>query len=133
MFEKLLSLFERLVAAAEKIAGSAGTPAHVGAAAGPANKPARGKATAAKETPPATDDISLDTTTATDDDFLGDGATASEKKYTRDEVRAALVGHGQRHKDPAKARAVLKSAGGVEILADLKEEKFAAVVEAANK
>lgn len=126
MFEKLLSLFERLVLAAEKIAG--GAPA--AAATAPVAKPARGKP-AAKDTPPPAADLDLDGPGA-DEDFLG-GESEPTKKYTRDEVRAALIEFGKRAGDPAKARAVLKSVGGVEILSELKEDKFAAVVEAAKK
>lgn len=130
MFEKFLSLFERLVAAVEKLSSLTPATTTTAAAATAPTKPARA-AKPAKETPPPADDLDLDGGGAADDDFLGTSEPA--KKYTLAEVRDALVKHGQRHNDKNKPRAVLKAAGGVEILSELKEDKFAAVIEAANK
>lgn len=51
---------------------------------------------------------------------------------TKEDVRAALVAY-QTRSSADKARALLKSVGGADTLGSLKEEKFAAVIEAAKK
>lgn len=66
------------------------------------------------------------------DDFLSDGAAPAQKTYTRDEVRAALVGYGKKVQNQEKARALLKTVGGVDTLHALKDDKFADVIDACN-
>lgn len=53
------------------------------------------------------------------------------KSYTRDDVKAALKAHMQKH-GKTKAVAKLKEHGKASSLAELKEENFAAVIEACD-
>lgn len=66
------------------------------------------------------------------DDFLSDGAAPAQHTYSRDEVRAALVGYGKKVQNQEKARALLKQVGGVDTLHALKDDKFADVIDACN-
>lgn len=58
-------------------------------------------------------------------------AEAPAVTATKEQVRAALVAY-QARSTPDKARAVLKSVGGVDTLPMLPEAKYAAVIAAAN-
>jgi hypothetical protein len=121
MLEKLIALFERGVAALEKIATVQAAPSAIPPQ--PAEAPARARKPAAAK--PEEKPVEK----ASDEDFLSDPV----KEYTVDEVRAALKDAAARLNDSAKARDILKKHGGVDTLGDLKKERFAAVVEAANK
>lgn len=64
--------------------------------------------------------------------FLDDPAPAGATKvYTLEEVREALVAC-QKRTFPERARKALKDAGGVDVLPQLAEDRFAAVIAAAN-
>ncbi len=127
MLEKIVSLFERAVAALEKIsAGSVALPSVV---------PVTGPGVSAETTPRQTRSrtTKAETPPASDNDFLG-GSTApvvEAKKYERVDVKAALM----KLKDKVGQDVAFKlfvSVGGVPSLNDLPEEKFTAVVDAVN-
>lgn len=75
------------------------------------------------------------------DDFLDDEPAAPVKQVTKDDVRAALVGYQERlskgGKNVEEARstvlALLKKVSGADKLGELAADKFAAVIDAANK
>lgn len=111
MFEKFLTLFERLVVALEGASKPSVTVA-------PA---ARGKGKAVEATAPPEPEGG--------DDFLG--SAAPDVTYTVDQVREALVAYGAKHSQD-KARAILLKHGKVKTLQELKLENFAAVIDAAK-
>lgn len=127
MFDKLLALLERFVVAVEAIAAAGGTLQAPANAPADGPKPSRSRAAKDKEdkapTPPATD---------TSFDFLGGSATNPAKKYERSDVKAALEKLVAKVGQPA-AFALFNKEGGVQSLQDLPEDKFAAVIEAAEK
>lgn len=127
MIEKFLSLFERLVAAAEAIAAGGGAAPAQAAPAAEGPKPSRSRAAAADK---KKDEAPKDQAPAADNgfDFLG-GTSAPAKKYERGDVKAALeklVGKA----GSAEAFKLFQAVGGVQSLNDLPEDKFAAVVKA---
>lgn len=109
MFETLLSLIERGVAALEKIAAAGGVQVAATAANESAGegKPSRKQKATSEQAQP-------------------------EKEYTDADVRKALTEYGEKTGDMDKARELLKKHGDVSALKDLKKDKYAAVVKAAE-
>jgi hypothetical protein len=117
---------ERIAVALEKLAAGGGSaePAESKPA-----KPAKAKAAKAEPAPEPTPEpvkAEPEPTKAADDDFGG-----TTTAVTREDVRAALVAY-QKKVSPEKARGLLKTVGGVDVLSALPEEKFAAVILAAT-
>lgn len=144
-------LLERAVAALEALAGTGGSvrgadaststispsgSSSAGAASAPTGEK-RGRGRPPKDKTPApepaaaddADDLDFGGDEPGDDDFLGGEEAAPA--LTHDDVRKALVAY-QARKDakPNEAKGVLKKVGGVDVLTDLKPEKFAAVIAA---
>jgi NACalpha-BTF3-like transcription factor len=115
----------RIATALERIAAGAMVDATV-AATLPAPEPVkRGPGRPPKvEAPPQPE-----TTAEPDDGFLEE--EEKSEAYTKEDVRAALVAY-QGRASQEKARALLKQVGGADTLGALKEEKFAAVIEASK-
>jgi hypothetical protein len=121
MFEKLLSLIERGVAALEKIAASP-SPAATAAPAAAAGATAAAKPGKTKPKAPEPEA-----------DPFADPPAVQEKEYTRQEVRDALVAYSQKDgQSQSTAVALVAKHGGVDKFSDLPKEKFAAVYKAAT-
>lgn len=74
-----------------------------------------------------------DSETEEEADFEGDGETEAEEKPERSDVHAALKTYANAIGSQAKAIELMKKHGGTEKLSALKEDKFAAVIDAAKK
>ena len=133
MLEKILSLFERAVTALENIASAGKVDPQQTAPGGlvapeAAPRQARSRAGKAVET-------AAPATPAADNDFLGGGPASPEidlRKYERGDVKAALTKLVEKF-GQEKAFKLFVSSGGVQSLNDLPEDKFAVVIDAANK
>lgn len=127
MFEKILSLIERAVAALEKLASaSSSAPVSGALTAGattsdaPAKTPRKPKPEAPTPPPAA-------------DDFLNEPEAAPEEKtYERADVKAALQEYGKKN-GMDKAQKLFQEVSGVKSLSDLPIEKFATVINATKK
>lgn len=109
------------------------TPAPAVAAGASTDKPARGRgrpagSTKAAETPAPK--VETAASVGSDSSFLDDEPV---EKATKDQVRAALVAFNKKVNSEQKTRELLKTAGGVDNLSALPEDKYAAVIAAANK
>jgi hypothetical protein len=133
VMEEILATLKRIeanTAGATRVVSESPSPA-----AASTDKPAargRGRpagSTKAAETPAPKVESASDVGGDDDSSFL-DGEP--EAKPTKDEVRAALVAYNKKVNSEQKTRELLKKAGGVDNLSALPEDKFAAVIKAAN-
>jgi hypothetical protein len=131
VLEEILATLKRIEA--QGLQGTPGTPAPDTPAS--TDKPAargrgrpEGSTNKSKETTPVK--VETAANVGGDDNFLDD-APAPEKA-TKDQVRAALVAYNKKVNSEQKTRELLKAAGGVDNLSALPEDKYAAVIKAAN-
>lgn len=104
------------------------------AAASEPAKRGRGRPVKGEETAPVAAATPAAGPAEDDESFLDDevAETPPAKKYTKDDVRAALIAYGKKH-TPEASRQLLKKEGGADTLSALAEDKYATVVAAANK
>jgi hypothetical protein len=122
--QNLTRIADALEALVTKVAASVTSQPTAGAE--PAGKPRKAKTeTAPGPTPPPAKDPVPEV-----DDF--DSPPADEKKYTKDDVRAALVALQKKTGSHETARGLLAK-HGAKSLSDLKETSYAAVIAEAAK
>jgi hypothetical protein len=136
VLEQVLETLKRIeakIGSGEVAAAETSAPAV--AAGASTDKPARGRgrpvgSTKAAETPAAAPKVETAASVGSDSSFLDDEPA---EKATKDQVRAALVAFNKKVNSEQKTRELLKTAGGVDNLSALPEDKYAAVIAAANK
>jgi hypothetical protein len=134
VLEEILATLKRIEAQGVGVAASE-TSAPAAAAGASTDKPAtrgRGRpagSTKASETTAASPKVETAAAVGgSDDSFLDEPG----EKPTKDQVRAALVAYNKKVNSEQKTRELLKTAGGVDNLSALPEDKFAAVIKAAS-
>ena len=134
VLEQVLETLKRIEAKIEGGVAAPETSAPAAAAGATTDKPARGRgrpagSTKAAETPAAAPKVEAAAAVGgSDDSFLDEPG----EKPTKDQVRAALVAYNKKVNSEQKTRELLKTAGGVDNLSALPEDKYAAVIKAAS-
>ena len=134
VLEQVLETLKRIEAKIEGGSVAAPeTPAPAAAAGASIEKRGRGRPAGSTkaEAPAAAPKVEAAANVGGDDSFLDDPPPPVEKP-TKDQVRAALVAYNKKHNSEQKTRDLLKTAGGVDNLSALPEDKFAAVIKAAT-
>ena len=131
VLEQILDTLKRIeeklgstpAATAPAATATAAAPAEQAPARKPRGRAAAAAAPAAPAAPPAEPGV------ADDGGFL-DEPSSSTPPLTKDDVRSALIAYNKKVNSEAKTRELLKTAGDVDNLSALPEEKYAAVIAA---